>query len=92
MSVTSGIVTSVEGALKLVRDGLQFPILVIPVPESFGLTNHIVQNTSQLEGAVEEALADSCYCSSLKAHVISRAGWLTPIYWNTYRQFDPTLK
>lgn len=91
-SATSGIVTTVGETLELVHRGLSFPILVIPVPENFWLTNHIVQNTSQLEGAVEEALVDSCYCNPSKVHVISRAGWLPISYWGAYRKFKPVQK
>ena len=87
MSATSGIVATVGEALELIHRGLSFPILVIPVPESFGLTNHIVQNTAQLKTAVTEALKESCYSNPPKAHIISRAGWGK--YWMEYRKFKP---
>ena len=87
MSKTSGIVTSAEGARVLVSEGLSFPILVIPVSERSGVTNHIVQNIGQLLEAIKEALKDSNLCFPAQAHVISRAGWVPSGYWLQYRTF-----
>ena len=86
MSITSGIVASVNEAHELIADGLLFPVLIIPVSEKYEGMCYVVQNTEYLEGAVEKALDGSRYCNPPKAHVISRDGF--DEYWMKYWEFE----
>ena len=64
-------VHNIDEALRAVREGLEFPILIIPVPENCSRPWFVAHDADEFERMVEEALANSSFCVKPSAHVIS---------------------